>query len=472
MKLRTKLWLALVLGAMLSMVLFVVASVWVGKVANQGYALSQLNPLAQSVAASLEQQPELDRYVLKRTLDQAREQYPDIRWLWMDEQGQTLYDTAGIHPRFTFRDMAMLMQDMPKNYLTDKDVPVITPAAAGGQSYYLLLIVPASAMKQGEIYFLIRSMSSLLTLVIPLILSFLVPFLLALWMFTSINQRIRKLNQALNQLNILSDSPDVQLTDSSKDELGQLTQHFNSMAQRIRNQIAEIQQFENKRKLLLSNLSHDLRTPLTTMLGCAEMIRTGNYRDQQELQARAKIILQRSRYMDKLLDQMLDISRQDTDGFAIRQESHNLSEIVRKLAAEYMMILDGEQIAFDVDLPDEDVHLNIDASLMERAIRNLLDNAIRYGKQGRYLGIQLATDASSVLLSVSDKGRGIPSEHQAHVFERFYRVEGGRQGEGLGIGLAIVKEIVEAHRGSVELHSIPDVETTVRIVLTTKAVDD
>ncbi|WP_027086872.1 sensor histidine kinase [Cohnella panacarvi] len=465
MKLRTKLWLVLVLGAMLSMALFVITSVWMGKVANKGYALFQLNPLAQSVAASLEQQPELEWNVLKRTLDRAREQHPDIRWLWIDDQGQTLYDTAGIHPRFTFRDIAMLMQDMPGNYLRENDIPIITPTTAGGQSYYLLLIVPASAMKQGEIYFLIRTMTSLLTLVVPLILSFLIPFLLALWMFFSINKRIRRLNQALNQLNIHSDSPDVQLTDSSKDELGQLTQHFNSMTQRIRNQFAEIQQFENNRKLLLSNLSHDLRTPLTTMLGCAEMIRTGNYRDQQELQARAKIILQRSRYMDKLLDQMLDISRQDTAGFAIRQANDNLSEIVRKLAAEYMMILDGEQIAFDVDLPDEDIHLFIDASLIERALRNILDNAIRYGKQGRYLGFQLTADGTSVRLSVSDKGKGIPPEHQARVFERFYRVEGGRKGEGLGIGLAIVKEIVEAHSGSIELHSIPDVGTQVRIML-------
>lgn len=465
MKLRTKLWLVLVLGAMLSMVLFVFTSVWIGKFANKGYALFQLNPIAQSVAASLEQQPELERNLLKRTLDQAHGQHPDIRWLWIDDQGQSLYDTAGVYPRFAFRDMAMLIQNLPGNYLTDKDIPIITPAAVNGQSYYLLLIVPASAMKQGEIYFLIRTMKSLLTLVVPLIVSFSIPFLLALWMFSSINKRIRRLNHALNQLNIHRDSPDVQLTDSSKDELGQLTQHFNSMAQRIRNQFAEIQQFENKRNLLLSNLSHDLRTPLTTMLGYAEMIRTGNYRDQQELQARAKIILQRSRYMDKLLDHMLDISRQDTNGFAIRQETHNFSETVRKLAAEYMMILDGEQIVFDVDLPDEDVHLHIDASLMERAIRNLLDNAIRYGKHGRYLGIRLTADGTSVHLSVSDKGKGIPPEHQAHVFDRFYRVEGGRQGEGLGIGLAIVKEIVEAHRGSVELHSIPDVETTVRIVL-------
>jgi len=358
-----------------------------------------------------------------------------------------------------------MMQDMPARYLTENEVHILTPATKDGQSYFLLLSVPASAMKQGEVYFMIRTYKSLLTLVVPLILSFSLPFLLAIWLFSSINARIRKLNNALNQLNIHSDSPVVELTDPSKDELGQLTQHYNSMAHRIRSQFAEIQQFENKRKLLLSNLSHDLRTPLTTMLGCAEMIRTGNYQDQSDLQGRAKIILQRCRYMDKLLDQMLDISRQDADDLTIRLANHNLSEIIRKMAVEYIMVLDGDQVHLEVDVPDEDIHLPIDASLMERALRNLLDNAIRYGKDGRYLGIQLTADEQFVNIAVTDKGKGIPPEHQAHIFERFYRVDSGRKGEGLGIGLAIVKDIALAHQGSVEMSSTPNVETMFRIKL-------
>jgi len=465
MKLRTKLWLLLVFSAAMSMVLFGFTSVWIGKAANKGYALFQLNPLAQSIVKSVQDQPKLEIDALKQTLDRAHAEHPAIRFLWLDDQGKSLYDTAGLNPTFTFRDLATLMQNMPRSYLTEEDVPILSPATLDGRSYFLLMSVPASAMKQGETYFLIRTLKSLLTLVIPLILSFSVPFLLALWFFSTVNKRIRKLNKALNQLNIQSDSPVVELVDSSKDELGRLSQHYNSMAHRISNQFTHIQQLENKRKLLLSNLSHDLRTPLTTMLGYAEMIRTGNYQDRQELQARAKIILQRCRYMDKLLDQILDLSRQDADGLEIHSENHNLSELVRKIAAEYIMILDGEPFLFDVETPDEDIALSIDAPLMERAIRNLLDNAIRYGKDGQYLGIRLTADEQSVQVAVEDKGKGIPPEHQAHVFERFYRVDSGRKGEGLGIGLAIVKDIAEAHRGSLEMTSVPHVETAFRIKL-------
>ncbi|MFC5701882.1 ATP-binding protein [Cohnella faecalis] len=465
MKLRTKLWLLLVLSAAMSMVLFGYTSVWIGKIANKGYALFQLNPLAQSIVDSIEEQSPLGRDSLKLTLDLAHEEHPDIRLIWMDDQGQSIYDTAGLNPTYTFKDLARMMQNMPERYLTEDDVHILTQATSGEQSYFLLLSIPSSAMKQGEVYFLVRTHKSLLTLVVPLVLSFSIPFLLALWIFSRINKRIRKLNKALNQLNIQGDSPVIKLEDKSKDELGQLTQHYNSMALRIRSQFAEIQQFENNRNLLLSNLSHDLRTPLTTMLGCAEIIRTGNYKDETELQSRAKIILQRCRYMDKLLDQMLDISRQDADSLSLQLVNHNLSEIIRKIAVEYIMVLDGDQVVLDVDLPNEDIANAIDAPLMERALRNLLDNAIRYGKDGRYLGIRLSADEQSVNITVMDKGKGIPPEHQAHIFERFYRVDRGRTGEGLGIGLSIVKDIVEAHQGSIEMSSTPNVETVFRIKL-------
>lgn len=465
MKLRTKLWLSLVLGAALSMVLFGFTTVWIGKAANKGYALFELNPLAQSVVETVEAQPDFGTDALKRILDRAHAEHPAIRWAWLNDRGQSLYDTAGLNPTYSFRDLATLMQNMPRKYLTEENVPILAPAEKNGRTYFLLMEIPASAMKQGEVYFLIRTLKSLLTLVLPLLLSFSVPFLLALWLFSSLNQRIRKLNGALNQLSIQSDSPLVELKDASKDELGQLTQHYNAMAHRIRSQFAEIQQFESKRKLLLSNLSHDLRTPLTTMLGSAEMIRTGNYKDEQELQGRAKIILQRSRYMDKLLDQILDISRLETDDLTPRLENRNLSELVRRIAAEYVMALDGDPMELNVELPEEDVHLPIDAALLERALRNLLDNAIRYGKDGGYVGIELTADDQSAILTVRDKGKGILLEHQARVFERFYRADEGRTGDGLGIGLSIVKDIALAHRGHIGMSSTPNVETAFRIQL-------
>jgi signal transduction histidine kinase len=284
-----------------------------------------------------------------------------------------------------------------------------------------------------------------------------VPYFLSLWFFSSINRRIGKLNKALGQVSLRSDV--IVLEDKSKDEIGQLTRHYNAMAHRIQSQSAQIEQFDNRRKLLLSNLSHDLRTPLTMILGYAETIRTRSYKDENELQTGAKIILQRSRYMDTLLDQLLDVSRRDTDAHKLQFALTNLSELMRKIVADYLLFLDGQHFTVEANIPDGEVEAFIDASLMERAIRNLLDNAIRYGREGHFLGIGLLEENGDVCITVKDKGKGIASGNHERIFERFYRADGGRKGDGLGIGLSIAKEIAEAHHGHIQLMSTPYVET-------------
>lgn len=208
-------------------------------------------------------------------------------------------------------------------------------------------------MKQGQIYFFIRSSKVLFTFMLPLIVAFLIPYLQSLWFFLSMNKRINKLNHAMGQLNLQSEL--TILEDTKKDEISLLATHYNDMAHRLHNQAQQIKQFDKKRTLLLSNLSHDLRTPLTMILGYAETIRAGLYKDEQELQTSAKILLQRSRYMDKLLDQLLDITRQDEGDFKLHVEIHNVSEMMRKIAAEYLMFLEGQNITFEVNIPDEDI---------------------------------------------------------------------------------------------------------------------
>jgi len=204
------------------------------------------------------------------------------------------------------------------------------------------------------------------------------------------------------------------------------------------------------------------------ILGYAETIRAGLYKDEKELQASAKVLLQRSRYIDKLLDQLLDITHQNEGVLELHLEVHNISEIMRKIAADYLMFLEGQNITLEVNIPDEDIKAWIDASLIERAVRNLLDNAIRYGSEGHYIEIKLSEKDDTLFMVVIDKGRGIPLQEQEHVFKRFYRIDASRKGEGLGIGLSIVQEIISHHDGSITLTSVPFEKTIFEIHLPKK----
>ncbi|MGE5702429.1 MAG: sensor histidine kinase [Clostridia bacterium] len=458
MKSRTKLWLIMLISVVGSLVLFVFFSLITGKYLNKGYDLNKLNEISHETLDSITQLSAFGKNEVQPILDRVHRQHPDLRFEWLSTDGTVLYDTSPETRRYEFSQFADRFLDMPNNLWSEnKPITLAYSANKGGQPYYLLLSLPSEAMKRGQLYFYMRTFKILFTWTLPLLLSFSLPYFLSLWFFSSIDRRIRKLNTALNQVSLRSDV--VVLEDKSKDEIGKLTRHYNSMAQRIRTQADQIEQFENRRRLLLSNLSHDLRTPLTMILGYAETIRTGAYKDENELQASAKVILQRSRYMDKLLDQLLDISRQDANSLQLHLASHNLSELLRKIIADYMLFLDGQPYTIEADIPERDVVVLIDASLIERAVRNLLDNAVRYGNEGHFLELALVEQEEDVCITVKDRGRGIAPEDQKRIFERFYRVDDGRKGEGLGIGLSIVKEIVESHQGSVQVKSTPYVET-------------
>jgi len=464
MNIRTKLWLVTLVSVVSSIALVILLSKVVARYWNPGYDLNQLKAVSNEVLRAVDQQGAIGREGIQSVLDSAHRQNPALRLEWIADDGTVLYDTAGLSQRYGFKQLADRMQNMPDTlWSEDGTITLAYSVSKGGHSWYLLLSLPSEAMKSGQYYFFTRTYETLIIFTLPIPISAMVPYFLSLWFFSSINRRIRKLNTALNQVSLHGDM--IVLADKSKDEIGQLTRHYNEMAQRIHSQSGQIEQFENRRRLLLSNLSHDLRTPLTMILGYAETIRAGLYQNEKELHTSAKIILQRSRYMDKLLDQLLSISRQEAGALDLHLAPVDLSELVRKIVADYLLFLDGQNFTVEVEIPDEEVEALVDASLVERAIRNLLDNAVRYGSDGHFLGVRLAQEGETVCITVKDTGKGVAPEDHERVFERFYRAGAGRKGDGLGIGLSIVKEIVALHKGEIHLRSTPHVETLFQIRL-------
>lgn len=464
MKLRTKMWIFVIFSYVISLVVFLILIKTISNVANNGYSLHIMNNIAHSALESAQEQQVFSKHGIESALTPFSKEHPKIRFEWIASDGTAIYDSSGIMKHYQFKELADRFLDMRYTLSTEgNQISLAYAAEQNGETYYLLLGLPTNALKPGQMYFYVRTFSVFFIFALPILVALLIPYILSSWYFYSINRRIRKLNMALNQVNIQTNV--MELKDNSKDEIGHLTRHYNDMTRRIRTQVNQIEQLENNRKLLLSNLSHDLRTPLTMMLGYAELIRTGQYKDEKDLQTSAKIILQRSRYMAKLLDQILDVSRQETDKLEIHFSSYNLSELIRKIASDYLFVIDEQELLFEVALPEMEVFAFIDASLIERMLHNLLDNAIRYGKDGHFLQIELIEEEQTVCIVVKDKGVGIAPAEQERIFDRFYRVDRGRKGEGLGIGLSIVKGIVEAHQGNIQLTSIPYEETTFLIKL-------
>lgn len=461
---KYKLMLILLLTAIGSLVIFIIFSIFAGFIWDNGYNLQKMNKIAYGIT----EQTNFDKNTIHSLIDNIHLDHPELQIQLVNRDGAVIYPNEELQVKYSFDQLASLTSNMPNNlWLSDQIVTLVYPINNNNGATYLILKLESNAMQEGQFLFFARSTKALLLLILPLIVTILIPYLLSILLFSSMNRRIEKLNNALANVNL--ESEPMLLEDKYKDEINQITQNYNAMAQRIKSQTEQIKQFDVQRNLLLSNLSHDLRTPLSTILGYAEKIRTDSFQNENELQNAAKIILQRSRYMDKLLDQLLNLSYQKDVTFSAQNSLINLSELLRTIVAEYLLILDNQNYTVEINIPDKDTFLHANQHLIERMIRNLIDNAIRYGNDGQFLGIEVKENPDEVSITIIDRGVGIKEEDRKLIFDRFYRADTDKNTTpSLGFGLAIVREIVESHEGQILLRSKPYIETAFEIKLPVK----
>lgn len=259
----------------------------------------------------------------------------------------------------------------------------------------------------------------------------------------------------------------VRIQDEQKDEIGDLACSFDTMAEKIEEQLTEKEQYEESRKQLVSNLSHDLRTPLSSILGYSEMLKDGLCTEEGEQKRYMNTIHRKAGYMNQLLGELLEFSRLDIGSMELHKERCNLSELLRELIIEYLPVIEVRGIALEVEIPEQAVFGELDKERMERSIRNVIDNALKYGMQGKKLRIALTKEDTFVRIEVQDYGQVLSEETRKHVFERFYRGDTARNSKagGMGLGLAITEEIIQKHGGSIWIESEVNKGTCIVIIL-------
>lgn len=233
----------------------------------------------------------------------------------------------------------------------------------------------------------------------------------------------------------------------------------------IRDQRKDVMSAAQQRQEFSSNVSHELKTPLTSISGYAELIETG-IASKADTARFAKEIHQNAERMLKLINDIIRISELDLGSAANTSEERlDLYEIAQKCAEQMKPEADKYHVTLTVR--GRESKLTADRSQMEELIQNLADNAIRYNKPNGTVVISVDHDELDAILTVSDTGIGIPPESQPHVFERFYRVDKSRSRAtgGTGLGLAIVKHIVAARNGIITLRSRVNEGTTIEVRL-------
>jgi len=218
---------------------------------------------------------------------------------------------------------------------------------------------------------------------------------------------------------------------------------------------------EAARKRLLSNISHDIRTPLTSIIGYVDALKDDIAASREEQQKYLEIISRKASALKNVIDEIFDLAKLDADEIPLQPQVLDLAEIARESVIEFLPEINKCQMELRVSIPAKKCFLVADRLSLLRIIGNIIKNAVQYGKAGKVLGIELTEDTHEYQLSIWDKGPGISEDDLPYVFERMYRADQSRNllNGGSGLGLAIAKVLVEKNGGSIWVESIPGEKT-------------
>ncbi|WP_246120451.1 sensor histidine kinase [Cohnella terricola] len=266
------------------------------------------------------------------------------------------------------------------------------------------------------------------------------------------DHELREITRGLEE--IAKGNFNYQIPKVSGSRLGEVAFSINRMSGQLKSSIDEERRAEKTKNDLITGVSHDLRTPLTSILGFLEVIEEDRYQDETELRYYVNIAYEKSLALRKLIDQLFEYTRIN-NGIPLDLSELDLVGLIRQLVEEFVPVLEQAGMECRLNVHEGDFTMLADGGLLVRGYENLLSNAIRYGHTGKYIDIDFFIDGKEMVVRLQNYGEPIPELELPFIFDRFYRVERSRSKEtgGTGLGLAITKSILEIQGGSINAQS-------------------
>lgn len=241
---------------------------------------------------------------------------------------------------------------------------------------------------------------------------------------------------------------------SSNDEFRDIAEDINLASEKLQEAVIRGDFAESSKDQLVLNLAHDLRTPLTSVLGYLDLILQDDQLTAEQTKHYTTIAFTKSQRLEKLIDGLFEITRMNYGMITIDKQSIDLSELLNQLNEELYPIFEKNNLVARLDITPN-VTISADGELLARVFENLLTNATRYGRDGQYIDINCHFDAGHVVVQVINYGDCIPEKDLPHIFDMFYTGDSARthQEGGTGLGLLIAKNIVEQHNGTISVQS-------------------
>ncbi|WP_438495699.1 sensor histidine kinase [Paenibacillus sp. IHBB 3054] len=310
---------------------------------------------------------------------------------------------------------------------------------------------------------------SIIKMFAAIIFSFI--FIASIFISRKITKPIRELTERSNQVTL--GNFDIDIPISSSDEVGELARRFQIMIKHIKDQIEiikqerdEVKQAQAQSKVFFDNVTHELKTPLTTILGYAQIVKDNGFTDAPFFEKGMNYIIHESQRLNRAVVEILELSQSATLSTTYPFEKVNLSEIAKEACEDMRIKARKYNINIHFEL-QEGLFVLGDRDKLKEVFLNLLDNSIKYGDVNSVIYVESFKERDVVVVKVKDEGEGIPAEDITHVFEPFYRAKKNilKEKGSAGLGLSIVKNIIEDHHGAIKLQSILNEGTEIKISL-------
>ena len=279
-------------------------------------------------------------------------------------------------------------------------------------------------------------------------------FLIFFWLIT--RKYGKPLDDVANGLSeIANGNFNFNIKNITGDEIGMLAESVNNAANRLRKAVEGGKFAESSKDRLIVSVAHDLRTPLTSITGYLELMLNKNGLTEDEARHYAQIAFNKSKRLEALIDELFELAKFNYGKIELNKERIDLCCLIEQINEEFLPAFSESNIQSRIAMKSRPVFVEADGILIARALENLISNAITYGKDGKFVDINIFSEEDRAYVQVVNYGSYIPEEEIAYIFESFYRMEKSRASStgGSGLGLAIVKNIVDAHGGKVNVES-------------------
>jgi len=284
---------------------------------------------------------------------------------------------------------------------------------------------------------------------------------------------IRKLRRSIQQ--VTSGNYGVQCEVEYDDELGSLAANINVLSKTLLAKEKESEKLKEKERAaldiernaerqkneLITNVAHDLRTPLTTIVGYLELIKDDTALSKEDVHKYSGIAYEKSIRLQEMMDDLFEFTKLDNADIKLNKSMINLSGLIMQMTDEFYPSFKDCNITPIVDLPEENIYVQGDGQLLARVFDNLISNALKYGYHNTDLKIEVSGDEKYAIVKVINHGDTIASEDIPLLFNKFYRTDSSRNSKtgGTGLGLAITKNIVDLHHGDISVTSDDQITT-------------